>query len=67
MEEMLSIDREYIRVSWAVRVIAETHLDGRLSVGVAHEMEVAYDLGKDICRTRDEAWDSYKRWQDSRM
>jgi hypothetical protein len=62
-DDILSIDREYIRASHAIRVIAERHNDGRVSEGVAHEIEFAQSLGKPICRTRKEACTEYERWR----
>jgi hypothetical protein len=63
MDDILSIDREYIRASWAIRVIAERHHDGRVSAGVAHEIEFAESLSKPICRTGGEVYDAYAEWQ----
>jgi hypothetical protein len=62
-DDILSVDREYIRASYAIRVIAERHNDGRVSEGVAHEIEFAQSLGKPICRTREEACTEYERWR----
>ena len=63
MAEMLSIDHEYIRASVAVRVIAETHRDGRPSAGVHDEIAFAESIGKPICRTREEAVVQYRKWK----
>ena len=62
IDDLLEIDREYIRASWAIRPIAELHRDGRESYGVAHELTMAKEFGVDICRTRAETVLSYERW-----
>ena len=66
IDEMLSIDREYVRASWAIRPIAEHHLDGHESYGVAHEIAMAAEFGVDICRTREDTVISYGRWVKTR-
>jgi hypothetical protein len=62
IEDLLEIDREYIRASWAIRVISEKHRDGRTSYGVGREIAMAGNFGVDICRTREETVLSYERW-----
>jgi len=62
IDDLLEIDREYIRASYAIRIIDTVHLDGRPSYGVSHEIEMAKDFGTRLCYTRAEADAAYAEW-----
>ena len=62
VDDLLEIDREMIRASWAIRVIDTHHVDGRESYGVKFELRKSKEFGVDICMNREDLAASYERW-----